>query len=175
MDKTLFFRESQDYFGCMEGVVNSPLFHKDIPTLAKKCEEVYIRRCIQYFESFHNESRAVLEQLLRATKAYLIDLLEEYEDEFDLGEGFTFDEDSDLNEVLTLIKPEQLVFEKLGVLTDEDAPPVFALKLCFSPVPDQTMEWAVRDGQVIYVGEYRGVSPWNEKLAKKKWNYINRL
>lgn len=37
------------------------------------------------------------------------------------------------------------------------------------------MEIALHGDTAVYAGEFRGVSPWNEKLLKKKWNYAKGI
>ncbi len=163
--------ESTNYFGSLEGVIKSHFFGCNINAVAKKCGESYARKCAEYLDALPAE---LLDTLQRASKAYLIDLMYEHEDEYELPEDFSFDEDSPAADIMEWLSPEMIVFES-GILSDDDAPPAFSLKMMFTPVPDEYIEWVVRNDTAVYVGEYNDISPWNEKIQKKKWNYINAV
>lgn len=165
------FNESSNFYGSLEGRIRSELFGCEIWAVAKKCGEGYARRCTAHLDSMPDE---LLETLQEATLAYLIDLLDEHEGEYELPAHFFLDEESSADEVMHWIKPQQIVFDN-GILSDDDAPPAFSIKLVFTPVPDEFIEWVVRDTTAVYVGEYNDISPWNEKIMKKKWNYINAV
>ncbi len=167
----MVFRESRDYFGSLEGAVSCRLFKYEIPAVAKKCGEGYARRAADFVA---NLPESIADTLIKATLAYLIDLLDEHEGEFELPVGFYLDEDSKASDIIPWLEPQQIVFDK-GILSDEEAPPAFSMRLCFSPVPDEQIEWVIRDDTVVYVGEYNDTSPWNDKIMKKKWNCINRI
>lgn len=170
--REIFFKESKDYYDSLEAVIPSELFGgRMVQAVAKKCGELYARRCRQHFD---NMPADLLDKLQRATAAYIIDLIEEHEDEFDLPAHFIFDEETPTEEVMQWIKPLLIVFD-CGILHDDDAPPAYSIKLMFAPVPDEYIEWVIRDDSMVYVGEYREISPWNEKVLKKKWNYINAI
>ena len=94
--KMIFFRESSDYFGCLETELDFPLFGCRISALLRRSGEVYGRRCAEYLDSLPEE---LLDTLYNATLAYLIDLLDEHEGEFDLPVGCVLDEDTDPAEV----------------------------------------------------------------------------
>ena len=38
------------YFNCLDGRLESPLFGREIPFLAKNCGDTYALRCAEYFE-----------------------------------------------------------------------------------------------------------------------------
>lgn len=164
---------STSYFNCLDGRLESPLFGRKIPFLAKNCDDIYALRCAEYFEGITPENLAeypALIKLFAALGEYLTDMLEERGDNFDIGD-FEYDGNASVTDLLKVLSPERLVFERFGYLTDEDCPPAFSLKLSFNPVPDEIMEIALHGDVAVYAGEFRGVSPWNEKLLKKKWNY----
>lgn len=169
--------ESKSYFGCLDGRLRSPLFGREIEFLAKGCEETYAIRCAEYFEGITVDNLAdypVLNALFGALGEYVIDLLDERGEEFELGD-FAYDEDSPIDELIKALTPAGLVFEKSGYLSDEDCPIAFSLKLSFAPVPDEIMEIALHGDIAVYAGEFLGVSPWNEKILKKKWNYARDI
>lgn len=161
---------SEKYFNRLEGVLNSKLFGGNIPFEAKNCDEGYARRCAEFFEELDLENDPFFE-IIGAGTDYVLDLLEERGDEFDLGEDF--DEFSP-EDFLRITEPVVIVFERHELLTNEDSPVAFSMKMHLKAVPDETFELAMQEDKAIYAGEYRGVSPWNEKLLKKKWNYVGK-
>lgn len=172
-DKNFSLKISGKYFGCFEGEVYSPLFGRKIEFLAKGCDEIYARRCAEYFETITPElvrEDAALSALAEGLAAYILELVDE--NDFDIGH-FALDEDSPSEDVFKTVSPAGLVFERFKLLSDEDCPIAFALKLSFNPVPDELAEIALHGDVPLYAGEYRGVSPWNDRLLKKSWNYIS--
>ena len=169
--------ESKAYFGCLDGRLRSPLFGYEIEFLAKGCDELYARRCAEYFEKItadNLEEYPVLNALFGALGEYVIDLIDERGEEFELGE-FAYDEDSPVADLLKALTPVGLTFEKFGYLSEEECPVAFSIKFSFDPVPDEYMEIALHGDVAVYAGEFRGVSPWNDKLIKKKWNYARNI
>lgn len=169
--------ESKSYFGCLDGLLRSPLFGHEIEFLAKGCDETYACRCAEYFEGItaeNLEEYPVLNALFEALGEYVIDFLDERGDEFELGD-FAYDEDSPVTDLLKALTPVGLTFEKFGYLSDEECPIAFSIKFSFDPVADEFMEIALHGDVAVYAGEFRGVSPWNDKLIKKKWNYARNI
>ena len=161
-----------DYYGCLEGELFSPLFGCKIHFIAKNCDDIYAERCAEFFESVTEDfarNDEVFSTLSEGAAAYILDLIED--NDFELG-GFEFDEDSPSVEIFKWLTPQLLVFEKFKLLDDEDCPIAFSIKLSFDPVPDELAEIAAHGDVTVYAGEYMGVSPWNDKLLKKDWNYI---
>lgn len=173
MDKNYCLRDS-DRYSCPEGELFSPLFGRKIVFLAKGCDSVYAVRCAGYFETITADvvrGDAALSALADGAAAYILELIEE--NEFELG-SFAFDEDTPSVEIFKFLTPAALVFERFKLLDDEDCPIAFSLKMSFDPVPDECVEIAVHGDVPVYAGEYRGVSPWNDRLIKKSWNYLNK-
>lgn len=169
--------ESKAYFGCLDGRLRSPLFGRETEFLVKGGGEAYARRCAEYFEGITAENLAeypALNALFGALGEYVVDLLDERGEEFELGD-FAYDEDTPVGDLLKALTPAGLTFERFGYLSDEECPVAFSLKLSFAPVPDELMEIALHGDVAVYAGEFRGVSPWNDKLLKKKWNYARKI
>lgn len=174
MDKNYSLRES-DRRNCIDGELFSPLFGRKICFTAKNCGEIYAVRCAEYFETITTDTIRETEEfsvLADGAAAYILDLIEE--NDFDLG-NFSFDEETSSAEIFQYLTPAALVFEKHDLLDDEDCPIAFSLKMSFDPVPDEAVEIALHGDVPVYAGEYRGVSPWNDRLLKKKWNYIGEV
>lgn len=171
MDNNYSLSEN-DRYGCLEGELYSPLFGRKIRFLAKNCDEIYAVRCAEFFETITKDTmreNAKFSALADGAAAYILDLVNE--NDFELGD-FSFDEDAPSVEIFKYLTPAALVFEKLKLLDDEDCPIAFSLKMSFDPVPDEAVEIALHGDVPVYAGEYRGVSPWNDRLIKKSWNYI---
>lgn len=163
-------QESKGYFWRLEGVVNSVLFRCKVPFLTDRDgEEVFARRCAEYFESLTLENEA-FRRVLNYAAEYLTDFFDEHSGEFDIDESKY--EDITAESIVKLCEPVQLIFEKHDLLSDEDSPLAFSMKLRLKDLPDEIFEIAMREDMPVYAGEYRGVSPWDERLLKKKWNYI---
>ena len=170
-------RESPEFFGWLEGKTRFPLFNCGMLFRVKSRDSVYAQRCAEYIESITAENlreHAALYKCFEALADYVADMLEEHSGEFDLG-GMMFDKYSTVEDLIKLIAPAALTFERHDLLSEEESPIAFSLKLFFKPVPDEFMEIALHGNEPIYAGEYRGVSPWNENLSKKKYNYARYL
>ncbi len=167
-------KESAEFFGWCEGVVKLPLFGCGIKFRVKNGDSVYALRCAEYIETVTADNlkeQTALYSCLEALVGYVADMLEEHCGEFDTGD-LIFDEYSMVSDLLKIIKPIALTFERFSLLSDEECPIAYSVKFCFTPVPDEIMEIAVRGDIPIYAGEFCGVSPWNDKLLKKKYNYL---
>ncbi len=169
--------ESSGFFVWLEGKARFPLFNCGILFRVKSHDFVYARRCAEYVESITADNLkecTALYKCFEALAGYVADMLEEHSGEFDLG-GILVDKYSTVEDLIKLIAPAALTFERHDLLSEEESPVAFSLKLYFKPVPDEFMEIALHGNEPIYAGEYRGVSPWNEKLPKKEYNYVRYL
>lgn len=167
-------KESEDFFGQLEGRVKFPLFDREIRFHVRGSDPVYALRCAEYIETVTADNLAeqtALYTCLEALAEYVADMLDEHNGEFELG-GLVFDENSTVVDLLKIIAPTDLVFERSDYVPEEDCPIAFSIKFSFVPVPDEIMEIALHGDEPVYAGEYRGVSPWNDKLLKKKYNYL---
>lgn len=170
-------RESSGYFGRLEGEVNFPLFGCRMIFHIKTPDAIYAGRCAEYFENITADNlkeHTALYACLEALVQYVSDLLEERGGEFELGDAF-IDENSSVDDLLKIIKPESLMFERDSYCTEEECPIAYSIKFSLAPVPDEVMEIALHADTPVYVGEFSGVSPWNDKLLKKKWNYARDI
>ena len=173
-DKNYSITKDAGRFGWLEGKVELPLFGNGVCFHVKGYDEVYARRCAEYLEGITAENitdYTALYTCLEALVSYVADMLDEHGGEFDLGDA-VFDEDSTVDELLRLITPESLTFERSTYISEEDCPIAYSIKFSFNPVPDEVMEIALHGDVPIYAGEYRGVSAWNDGLLKKKYNYL---
>lgn len=167
-------RENNDYFGRLEGEVVIPLFGCEMHFSVKGNDDIYAVRCAEFFESLSGgnlKEQTALYTCLEALLQYVADMLEEHSGEFDLDEA-VIDGDSTVDDLLKLITPVGLMFERSPFIPEEECPLAYSIKFSFTPVPDQVMEVALHGDVPVYAGEYLGVSAWNDKLLKKKYNYL---
>lgn len=168
-------KENTEFYGRLEGKVNLPLFGCGIRFHVKGDDSLYAVRCAEFIEKITVENLREYHTLYKCFEKlaeYVVDLLDE--SDFDLGD-VVFDEDSSVEDLIKILSPTALVFERDTYVVEEECPIAFSLKLCLAPVPDEVMEIAIHGDVPVYVGEFRGVSPWNEKLLKKKWNYARDI
>ena len=173
-EKNYSIKESADYFGWLEGKLNLPLFGCGIRFHVKGNDSIYALRCADHLEGITAENlkeHTALYACLDALVKYAADMPDEHSGEFDTGDLF-FDEYSTVDDLLKIITPLGLMFERSAYLPEEDCPIAYSVKFSFVPVPDEIMEIALHGDIPIYAGEYRGVSVWNDKLLKKKYNYL---
>ena len=164
MSRVVISGESRDYFNTIEGELYSSRFNTCIRLYGKHVGEDYLTRCAAYFEKLPED---IMLTLCSATAEYLNDLIEEHSGEF-VVEVPEFDSGS----VKTFLAPVELHTEPMKLLSEEDSPAAFSVKLVFTPVPDECVEWVVRGDSAIYAGEYHGYSPWDDRITRKSWNYI---
>lgn len=164
MSRVVINGESADYFNTIEGVLYSSRFGAEVMLYGKNVSEEYLTRCADYFDTLPGE---ISEKLRQATAAYLNDMLEEHAGEF----AFDVIEFNAQN-AAPFIVPVELHTQSFRLLSEDDSPAAFSVKFAFSPVADQYIEWTVRGEQAVYAGEYIGVSPWDEKILRKSWNYV---
>ena len=174
-DKNYSLKESAGYFGRLEGSVEIPLFGCRMRFYVKGDDEIYARRCAEHFENLTAANLAehtALYSCLEALVIYVADMLDEHSGEFDLGD-LEFDEDSTVGDLLELITPTELAFERSDYVSEEDCPIAYSIKFSFDPVPDEVMEIALHGDVPVYAGEVCGAGAWNDKLLKKRYNYLN--
>lgn len=151
-----------------EGTINSPLSEFDMEVSARDGSEDYVQKCAA---AFLNMSDELLIRLLSATAAYALDNSED-NGLFDEETGYRFTEDSPVRDILKFVCPVKLVIQQPDMLSEEDAPAAFVVELNCDLDTDG-MEWAVRDGNAVYVGEYFGCDPWG--YYPDDDNYINQI
>lgn len=173
MDKPFFEQKKAVYDLRMtlygwEGTVTSPLSEFDLEVSAKDGSEDYVQKCAAAFLEMSDE---LLVRLLRATADYALEHSSE-DGLYDEETGCEFTEDSPLRDILKFVCPVKLVIQPPKLMDEEDAPAAFVLEFNCDLDTDG-MEWAVRDGEAVYVGEYFGCDPWEYYPGED--NYINRV
>lgn len=150
------------YYGALGGTLYSERYGCGVELLGKKTGEELLRRCAESFERLPDE---LLRGLYAASAEYLRDVIAENANTFDIECEITPEN------VREHLQPAALTAYAHDLLPDEEAPAAYSVRLTFTDVPDLSVEWAVRDNEAVYVGEYLDVSPWNDRLRKKSGNY----
>lgn len=125
-------------------------------------------------EAFNSLSDKTVEILCKAAKAYCLDFMESCGDDFDDDMTVPIKEDTDPREILKCIQPKVFIPE----LPDEEQ-----YKGCIGYHVECNCDWeiehglefTVRDGNILYVGDFSDNSPWMKYSEDKFWNYINSL
>lgn len=155
-----------------EGTISTPLSEYEMAVSARDGSEDYVQLCAA---SFLNMSDELLRKLLRATAAYALEHAAG-DGLYDEESGYEFTDGSPVRDILKFVVPVRLVIQTAKLLNEEDTPPAFVVELNCDLDPDdpaEGLEWAVNDGEPVYVGEYIGCSPWESYPGEE--NYINRI
>lgn len=141
--------------GQLEGEIYFPLFNKVIKVTGFRSDNLeYADECARLLTKIED---TVVQQLCSASIRYCNDFLKS------IGqEPPTFDNE---REVLTLIDPSFLLIE------ENEIRPAIHLELACDWEEEHGMEWAIRDGQVVYVGAFNGISPFDDFSPEEFWNY----
>jgi len=142
----------------LEGEVFFPLFNKKIKVSEFTSDNIeYANECAKLLKELNDE---VIRHLCLASIRYCNAFLEA-----DGEEQYSFDNERD---VLALIDPRFLLIEQ------DETRPAIHLELECDWEQEHGMEWAIRDGKVVYVGSYNGVSPFDDFIEKDEWNFAQQ-
>lgn len=166
-NKLINVTESRRFNG-MEGDVFSYVFNKKIPLEAKGLEDTFTKKCAEHFISLPD---ATVNKLVQYTAEYVLALLDYYGDDFYADEDFDFDETVPCGRVLNYLEPTMLSIMPSSFMPVEELPVAFRLTMSFSPIADEDIEWVVRDGEILYVGEAVKASPWDPKTYEDASNF----
>ena len=139
----------------LEGEVFFPLFNKKIKVCGFSPDNVeYANECAKLLTELNDN---VVKELCLASIRYCNAFLEA------VGEKqYTFDNERD---VLAMIEPRFLLIEQ------DETRPAIHMELGCDWEEEHGMEWAIRDGKVVYVSSYNGVSPFDDFTEKDEWNF----
>ena len=166
-NKLINVTESRRFNG-MEGDVFSYIFNKKIKLEAKGLEDTYTKACAEHFVSLPDET---VNKLVKYTADYVLALLDYYGDDFYADEDFQFDETVPCGRVLEYLEPVVFSAVSSNFMPVEELTPAFRLTMSFSPIADEEIEWVVRDGEILYVGEAVKASPWDPKSYEDASNF----
>jgi len=140
----------------LEGRVYSDLFKHHINFFAEHRDVEYAKACAEYLNLFSSD---LIDQLCRASIRYCNEFLEE------VGEPVI--EFASIRDVLKIVSPNFINIPE----PNENKNPVIHMDLNCEWEPEHGMEWIIRDGEVLYVGQYSAEDPWADYSVKDKWNY----
>ncbi len=166
-NKLINVNESRRFNG-MEGDVFSYIFNKKIPLEAKGLEDTYTKKCAEHFVNLPDET---INKLVRYTADYVLALIDYYGEDFYADEDFNFDETVPCGRVLNYIEPRVFSVISSDFMPVEELPVAFRLTMSFSAIADEDIEWVVRDGEILYVGEAVKATPWDPKTYEDSSNF----
>lgn len=162
------------FYGRLEGTVRFTYFCCDVPFILNSGSgEVYAERCCEFVEKLTCE-HTVFKRLLEVIACYLTDYIDELREDAD-DFDFALPEAVTAEDVSAFCRPVHLSFQQHELLYEEDSPVAFVMKMSLNILPDEEFMVAMNENDIIYVGECRNISVWNENLLTKKYNYITNL
>lgn len=155
-------------FNGMEGDVFSYIFNKKIRLEAKGLEDSYTKAAAEHFITLPD---ATVNKLVKYTAEYVLALIDYYGEDFYPDEDFMFDETVPCGRVLNYLEPQVLSIMPSNFISVEEMEPAFRLTLSFTAIADEDIEWVVRNGEILYVGEAVKASPWDPKTYEDSSNF----
>lgn len=139
----------------LEGSLFFPLFNKKIKVVGFKPDNIeYANQCAMLLTELDD---SVVKQLCLASIRYCNASLAAVDEE-----QYTFDTERD---VLAMIDPRFLLIDQ------NETRPAIHMELRCDWEEEHGMEWAIRDGKVVYVSSYNGINPFNDFTEKDDWNF----
>lgn len=134
----------------MYGKMYSELFGKELDVIIKGGEEMiqYAEKCADYLNHFPDE-------LLAELKKYSLRYCEDMRGYFD-PECPEVPENVTEDTILDYARANCLIVEP----PQDDGIIGFGVEFSCVWEPEHGMEWIVRDGRVLYVADFMGISPW---------------
>ncbi len=166
-NKLINVTESRRFNG-MEGEVFSYVFNKKIPMEARGLEDTYTKMCAEHFINLPDET---VNKLVKYTAEYVLAVIDYYGEDFYPDEEFDFDETVPCGRVLNYLEPVVLSAVASEFISVEELTPAFRLTMSFTAIADEDIEWVVRDGEILYVGEAVKASPWDPKSYEDSSNF----
>lgn len=137
-----------------EGLFDSTLLHKEMNVLMDDgVSERYAESCVEFF---NNMPKDVVERLRlytwRYCESHRLVYQQEYDEPLEIPVGVQPDE------IFDYISPNSMVIER----PKRREIPAFHVELECEWEPADGMEWAFKDGKILYVGPFIGLEPWNK-------------
>ena len=133
------------------GRMDSELFGRKIDVVLYGSDEeflAYAEKCAEYF---NHMPAALLSQLKQCSLRYCEDMREYFDPMApEVPESVSEETVLDYVRVNCLIIKKPKDFGTIG----------FEVEFCCDWEPEHGMEWTVRDGRALYVGDFMGISPW---------------
>lgn len=140
-----------DRGGLYSGRMYSELFGCEIDAALFGCDAEYLEfadKCAEYFNNLP-------EELLALLKKYSLRYCEDMRDWFD-RDSPEVPEDVNENTVLDYVRVSCIIIEKPKAKDSIG----FGVEFLCDWEREHGMEWTIRDGRALYVGDFMGISPW---------------
>lgn len=142
--------------------VQCKLFNCEIDLLVKAGNTEYAEKCLDYFNNLPDE---IIDKL----KFYSLRYCEDFRQFFD-NDAPEVPKNVSEESIFNYVKPRIMVVQE----------PKNAEKLAFGVElrceweREHGMEWVFNDGELLYVGDYVGLSPWysSERYKRECMNYV---
>ena len=160
----MIINDIRDDRGTAVGGFHSALFDCDMQAMLIGADIEYAEKCADYF---NNMSEDMIDGLKKYTLRYCEDFRRFFDEESpDVPENVTADE------IFSYVSPQVLI------ITAPKKPDKIAFSVEFTCrwEREHGMEWVIRDGKILYVGDFQSVSPWYKTYVYEKnpMNYVFR-
>lgn len=156
-------RDIRDDKGMLVGRMYSELFGCEIDVLLGGSEIEYAEKCAEYFNHMPAD-------LVNELKKYTLRYCEDFRQFFD-EESPEVPPSVNESEIFDYVHPHVLI---IRAPKDSDKIIAFGLEFGCCWEPEHGMEWAVRDGRALYVGDFTNIGPWRDEKYYKRagLNYV---
>lgn len=157
----MIIRDIKDDGGLLIGKMHSKLFGREIDVMVKNADADYAEKCAEYFNNMPDK---LIGELKKYTLRYCEDFRQFFDEESpDVPEGVTE------NDIFDYVVPHVLII-KSRKASDKIA---FSLEFGCCWETEHGMEWSIRDGKAMYVGDFVDMSPWyDESVYQRGMNYV---
>lgn len=158
----MIIRDIKEDRGIFIGKMYSALFDRDIDVMMKSNNADYAEKLAEYFNNMPAE---LIEELKKYTLRYCEDFRQFFDEESpEVPEGVTE------NEIFNYVLLHVLIIE-VPKASDKIA---FSLEFGCAWEPEHGMEWAIKDGKAMYVGDFQGIGACHDDSVYQKncMNYV---
>lgn len=158
----MIISDIKDDNGFLVGRMHSELFDCEVDVMISDTEVEYAEKCAEYFNDMPVD-------LVNELKKYTLRYCEDFRQFFD-EESPEVTKDVTEEEIFDYVSPRVLIIREqkdLGKIA-------FGVEFGCCWEPEHGMEWDVRDGRVLYVGDFTGVGPWRDEKYYRRagLNYV---
>ncbi len=158
----MIIRDIKEYKGYFVGKMNSTLFDVDIDVMMKINDYAYAERCAEYFNNMSNE---LIDELKLYTLRYCEDFRQFFDEQSpDVPAGVTE------RDIFNYVSPRVVLIEA-PKNSDEIG---FSVEFGCQWEREHGMEWVIRGGKVLYVGDFSNIGTWRDYnvYLKHCMNYV---
>lgn len=158
----MIIRDIKDDNGILVGRMHSELFDCEVDVMISEAKVEYAEKCAEYFNNMPVD-------LVNELKKYTLRYCEDFRQFFD-EESPEVTKDVTEKEIFDYVWPHVLI-----IRGQKDSGKIaFGVEFGCCWEPEHGMEWAVRDGRVLYVGDFTNVGPWRDEkyYIRAGLNYV---